>query len=168
MIRVHALHRRDAGTNALLVLRDTRWTDNRVVVGTMEVDLTSRSQLVYIAPNMMLSINDFYNHMELCIQTHCYENWQGGESNLLITSSLIGRLTDTSYVGFQYNVQNVSYYLASNGIRAVPSKKYSTRELQGRRWVLRPAQVQEPQQPAAERLSTRTDGSVTIRFSEYS
>ncbi|GJR21852.1 hypothetical protein Tco_0970379 [Tanacetum coccineum] len=39
MIRLHALHRRSAGTNALVVLRDTRWEDSRQIIGTIEVDL---------------------------------------------------------------------------------------------------------------------------------
>lgn len=51
---------------------------------------------------------------------------------LLITRSVIGRLTNTSYAGFQYNVQNVSDYLASNGIQAMPGEKYTTRDLHGR------------------------------------
>ncbi|GJY76701.1 hypothetical protein Tco_0481817 [Tanacetum coccineum] len=36
MIRLHALHRRSAGTNALVVLRDTRWEDSRQIIATME------------------------------------------------------------------------------------------------------------------------------------
>ncbi|KAG6536418.1 hypothetical protein ZIOFF_001474 [Zingiber officinale] len=40
MIRIHALHRRNAGTNALVVLRDTRWSDDRSIIGTMEIDLS--------------------------------------------------------------------------------------------------------------------------------
>lgn len=69
MVRVQALHRRDAGTNVLIVLRDTMLADDLAVIGTMETDLTFGSQLVYIAPNMMLSIDDFYRHIQLCIHT---------------------------------------------------------------------------------------------------
>lgn len=69
MVRVQALHRRDAGTNVLIVLRDTMLADDLAVIGTMEIDLTFGSQLVYIAPNMMLSIDDFYRHIQLCIHT---------------------------------------------------------------------------------------------------
>ncbi|KAG6504538.1 hypothetical protein ZIOFF_036872 [Zingiber officinale] len=61
--------------NALVVLRDTRWRDDRSIIGTMEVDLSGGTQLVYIAPNMLLSIDDFFNHIELAIQTHGYEEW---------------------------------------------------------------------------------------------
>ncbi|GKB25640.1 RNA-directed DNA polymerase [Tanacetum coccineum] len=90
MIRLHALHRRSAGTNALVVLRDTRWEDSRQIIATMEVDLSAGTQLVYTFPDMILSVNDFHNHVEVAIQTHGYDTWQG-ESNLLITMALIGR-----------------------------------------------------------------------------
>ncbi|GKF59535.1 hypothetical protein Tco_0176321, partial [Tanacetum coccineum] len=79
MIRLHALHRRSAGTNALVVLRDTRWEDSRQIIATMEVDLSAGTQLVYTFPDMILSINDFHNHVEVAIQTHGYDTWQGGE-----------------------------------------------------------------------------------------
>ncbi|KAG6532385.1 hypothetical protein ZIOFF_006225 [Zingiber officinale] len=116
MIRIHALHRRNAGTNALVVLRDTRWSDDRSIIGTMEIDLSEGTQLVYIAPNLLISIEDFFHHIELAIQTHGYENWNYAESNLLITRGLIGRLSNTSHAGFRYNIQNVADYLASTGI----------------------------------------------------
>ncbi|GJW04720.1 hypothetical protein Tco_1563576 [Tanacetum coccineum] len=73
MIRLHALHRRSAGTNALVVLRDTRWEDSRQIIGTMEVDLFAGTQLVYMFPDMVLSIDDFHNHVEVAIQTHGYD-----------------------------------------------------------------------------------------------
>ncbi|GJY54513.1 hypothetical protein Tco_0446177 [Tanacetum coccineum] len=77
MIRLHALHRRSAGTNALVVLRDTIWEDSQQIIGTMEVDLSAGTQLVYMFPDMVLSIDDFHNHVEVAIQTHGYDTWQG-------------------------------------------------------------------------------------------
>ncbi|GJW41199.1 hypothetical protein Tco_0067044 [Tanacetum coccineum] len=70
MIRLHALDRRSAGTNALVVLKDTRLEDSRQIIGTMEVDLSAGKQLVYMFPDMVLSIDDFHNHVEVAIQTH--------------------------------------------------------------------------------------------------
>nr|GEU36084.1 hypothetical protein MA16_Dca018881 [Tanacetum cinerariifolium] len=64
MIRLHALHRRSARTNALVVLRDTRWEDSRQIIATMEVDLFAGTQLVYTFPDMILSVNNFHNHAE--------------------------------------------------------------------------------------------------------
>ncbi|GJS49360.1 hypothetical protein Tco_0599481 [Tanacetum coccineum] len=67
MIRLHALHRRSARTNALVVLRDTRWEDSQQIIGTMEVDLSAGTQLVYMFPDMVISIDDFHNHVEVAI-----------------------------------------------------------------------------------------------------
>ncbi|XP_042411001.1 uncharacterized protein LOC122000664 isoform X1 [Zingiber officinale] len=50
MIRIHALHRRNAGTNALVVLRDTRWSDDRSIIGTMEIDLSEGINAVPATP----------------------------------------------------------------------------------------------------------------------
>nr|GEX48340.1 TPA: orf y [Tanacetum cinerariifolium] len=77
MIRLHALHQRSAGTNALVVLRDTRWEDSRQIIATIEVDLSAGTQLVYTFPDMILSVNDFHNHVVVAIQTHGYDTWQG-------------------------------------------------------------------------------------------
>ncbi|GJW70530.1 hypothetical protein Tco_0127447 [Tanacetum coccineum] len=79
-----------------------------------------RTQLVYTFPDMILSVNDFHNHVEVAIQTHGYDTWQGGESNLLITMALTGRLSNTSYMGFQYSVENVVDHLTTTGITAIP------------------------------------------------
>nr|GEU79030.1 ORFIII-like polyprotein [Tanacetum cinerariifolium] len=80
---------KSASTNALVVLRDTRWEDSRQIIGTMEIDLSAGTQLVYMFPDMVLSIDDFHNHIEVAIQTHGYDTWQGGESNLLVTMAMI-------------------------------------------------------------------------------
>nr|QZW25208.1 movement protein [Jujube mosaic-associated virus]UNA88852.1 movement protein [Jujube mosaic-associated virus] len=132
MIRVYAQHRRDAGVNSLVTLRDTRWGGDRQIIATMEVDLTTGTQMAYVVPDIMMTINDFANWVEISVQTHGYDDWRGGESNLLISRMVIGRLTNTSNTNFEYNVQNVADYLASNGVLALPGTKYSTEELQGR------------------------------------
>ncbi|KAG6484144.1 hypothetical protein ZIOFF_060939 [Zingiber officinale] len=167
MIRIHALHRRNAGVNALVVLRDTRWRDDRSIIGTMEVDLSGGTQLVYIAPNMLLSIDDFFNHIEIAIQTHGYEEWNTADSNLLITRGLIGRLTNTSYVGFRYNVQNVADYLASAGIHAVSATPRTIAELQGMKWILQPPNSSQIRNPQEVRTTTLMDGSIALSFQGY-
>ncbi|GJY54518.1 hypothetical protein Tco_0446182 [Tanacetum coccineum] len=129
MIRLHALHQRSAGTNALVVLRDTRWEDSRQIIGTMEVDLSAGTQLVYMFPDMVLSIDDFHNHVEVAVQTHGYDTWQGIESNLLVTMAMIGRLSNTSYMGFQYSMDNVVDYLTTTGITAIPVNERLNRSL---------------------------------------
>ncbi|GKD77769.1 hypothetical protein Tco_1340390 [Tanacetum coccineum] len=129
---------RSARTNALVVLRDTRWEDSRQIIATMEVDLSAGTQLVYTFPNMILSVNDFHNHVEVAIQTHGYDTWQGGESNLLITMALTGMLSNSSYMGFQYSMENVMDHLTTTGITAIPGERRSIEELEGMSWHLKP------------------------------
>ncbi|KAJ3688186.1 hypothetical protein LUZ61_017350 [Rhynchospora tenuis] len=167
MVRLYTLHRRNAGVNALVLLRDTRWRDDRAIISSMEIDLTSGTQLSYTAPDMTMSIRDFRNHLQLVIQTHGYENWQGGESNMLLSRSLIGRLSNTSHTNFRYNVQNVADHLASRGVRAIPGSIRTTEELQGRQWIVRPAQISQIQNPQAATIRSRTYGSLLVRFSGY-
>ncbi|KAJ4784381.1 polyprotein [Rhynchospora pubera] len=167
MVRLYTLHRRSAGVNALVLIRDTRWRDDRAVISSMEMDLTSGTQLAYTAPDMTLSIRDFRDHIQLVIQTHGYEGWQGGESNLLLSRSLIGRLSNTSHTNFRYNVQNVADRLASRGVRAIPGSQRTTTELRGRQWLVRPAVISQAQNPQVARIRARTDGSLSVRFAKY-
>ena len=167
MVRLNTLHRRNAGVNALVVFRDTRWLDDRSIISTMEMDLTGGVQLAYTAPDMMMSIHDFFNNIQLVIQTHGYENWQAGESNLLITRSLIGRLSNDSFTRFNYNIQNVADHLASHGVRAIPGRSHTTTELRGRQWTIRAPEVSQVQNPQEAAIRTRTDGSISVRFKNY-
>ncbi|KAG6495812.1 hypothetical protein ZIOFF_043640 [Zingiber officinale] len=61
---------------------------------------------------------------------------------------MVGRLSNTPNVGFAYEVQGVVDYLISNGVRALPERRYSTTALQGLNWVIRPTQVLIPMQPS--------------------
>ncbi|KAH7512921.1 hypothetical protein FEM48_Zijuj12G0141600 [Ziziphus jujuba var. spinosa] len=167
MIRVYAQHRRDAGVNSLVTLRDTRWTGDQQIIATMEIDLTTGIQMVYIVPDIMMTVNDFANHVEISVQTHGYENWQAGESNLLITRMVIGRLSNTSNTNFEYSVDNVADYLASHGVLALPGTKYTTEELQGRRWILRPSSRRDPHNPTQVETRSLLDGGVSLAFRGY-
>nr|GFC24571.1 hypothetical protein [Tanacetum cinerariifolium] len=113
MIRLHALHRRRAGTNALVVLRDTRWEDSRQIIATMEVDLSAGTQL-----------------------------------------------SNTSYMGFQYSVENVVDHLTTNGITAIPGERRSIEELEGMSWNLKPPEqttVRVPSRVAVNERLNRSD-----------
>nr|GEV88540.1 zinc finger, CCHC-type [Tanacetum cinerariifolium] len=124
MIRLHAPHRRSVGTNALVVLRDTRWEDSQEIIGIIEVDLSTGTQLVYMFPNMVLSIDDFNNHVEVSIQTHGYDTRQGGESNLLVIMAMI----------------------------VIPGERRNVKELEGMSWNLKNL-LNKPQTPQPARYS---------------
>ncbi|GJT19080.1 Orf y [Tanacetum coccineum] len=167
MIRFHALHRRSAGTNALVVLKDTRWEDSQKIIGTIEVDLSAGTQLVYMFPDMVLSIDDFHNHVEVAIQTHRYDSWQGGESNLLVTIAMIGRLSNTSYMGFQYSVDNVVDHLTTTGITAIPGERKSVEELEGMSWNLKPSEQTTVCVPSRVAVNERHNRSLSLQFERY-
>ncbi|KAG6505402.1 hypothetical protein ZIOFF_037758 [Zingiber officinale] len=114
-VRIQILHRQEEGTLALVVFRDNRWQGDQAIFATMEIDLTNGSQLVYVIPDTMLTISDFYRNIQISILTRGYEGWQNSEANLLITRGLVGRLSNTPNVGFAYEVQNVVDYLTSHG-----------------------------------------------------
>ncbi|GKA19971.1 hypothetical protein Tco_0699886 [Tanacetum coccineum] len=121
MIRLHALHRRSAGTNALVVLRDTRWEDSRqIYCNHGRYDLSAGTQLVIHSPDMILSVKDLPQSYKKCYYR------------------LMGRLSNTSYMGFQYSVENVVDHLTTTGITAIPGERRSIEELEGMSWHLKP------------------------------
>ncbi|GJZ75943.1 hypothetical protein Tco_0640408 [Tanacetum coccineum] len=159
MIRLHTLHRRSAETNALVVLRDTRWEDSRQIIATMEEDLSAGTRLVYTFPDMILSVNDFHNHVEVAIQTHGYDTWQGGKSNLLITMALTCMLSNISYMGFQYSVENVMDHLSTTGITAIPGERRSIEELERMSWHLKPPEQTSVRIPSRVAVNKRLNRS---------
>nr|GEZ34428.1 hypothetical protein [Tanacetum cinerariifolium] len=43
----------------------------------IEINISEGTQLVYLFHDMVISIDDFHNHVEVAIQTHGYDTWQG-------------------------------------------------------------------------------------------
>ncbi|KAG6514302.1 hypothetical protein ZIOFF_024652 [Zingiber officinale] len=166
-VRVQILHQQEEGTLALVVFRDNRWQGDQAIFATMEIDLTHGSQLVYVIPDMMLTISDFYRNIQVSILTRGYENWRNGEANLLVTRGLVGCLSNTPNVGFAYEVQNVVDYLASHGVRALPGRSYNTRDVLGHNWIIRQSMVNIPMQPTEVNTRNMLDGSVSLQFNNY-
>nr|GFB98207.1 hypothetical protein Ccrd_010332 [Tanacetum cinerariifolium] len=52
MIRLHVLHRRSTRTNALVVLRDTRWEDSQQIIATIEVDLSAGTHVENVVDHL--------------------------------------------------------------------------------------------------------------------
>ncbi|KAG6532210.1 hypothetical protein ZIOFF_006049 [Zingiber officinale] len=167
--QVHSqiLHRQEEGTLALIVFRDNRWQGDQAIFATMEIDLTHGSQLVYVIPDTMLTISDFYRNIQLSILARGYENWQHEEANILIIRGLVGRLSNTPNAGFAYEVENVVDYLASHGVRACPGRRYNTRELLGQNWIIRQSTINIPMQPTEINTRNLLDGSVSLHFENY-
>ncbi|KAG6479369.1 hypothetical protein ZIOFF_062832 [Zingiber officinale] len=88
-VRIQILHRKREGAMALIVFRDNRWQGDQSILVTMEVYLTQGSQMVYVIPETMLTIVDFFRSIQISILTKGYEAWKNGEVNLLITRGLV-------------------------------------------------------------------------------
>ncbi|KAG6533822.1 hypothetical protein ZIOFF_007700 [Zingiber officinale] len=131
------------------------------------VDLAEGHQLIYVMPDIMLTIKDFFRHIQISIQTHGYESWEGAEANLLVTRSITARLSNTPNVGFAFRVEKVAEYLRSKGVKAIDATKHSATKFQGRQWNLRPSRVILPMQPSSLLSSTNYDGSTSIQFGGY-
>ncbi|GJZ35616.1 hypothetical protein Tco_0581433 [Tanacetum coccineum] len=84
--------------------------------------------------------------------------------------ALTGRLSNTSYMGFQYSMENVVDHLTTTGITTIPGERRSIEELEGMSWHLKPTEqtsVRVPSRVAVnERLNRSNDevtpGKVTI------
>ncbi|KAG6525578.1 hypothetical protein ZIOFF_015540 [Zingiber officinale] len=166
-VRLQILHRQEEGTLALVLFHDNQWQDDRSIIATMEVDLARGSQLIYVIPDIMMTIGDFFRNIHLTIATKGYETWKNGEANFLITRGLIGRLSITPNVAFAYEVNGVVDYLTSHGVIALPGRRYSARQLQGQNWVICPTNVVVPLQPNEVSSSNLLDGRLSISFSNY-
>lgn len=86
---------------------------------------------------------------------------------MLITRGMVGRLSNTSNVIFAYEILGVVDYLTSHGFRALPGRRYSTAEVQGKDWVIQPTQVTMPMQPSEVRSRNLLDGGISISFNNY-
>nr|AXG50786.1 ORF3 [Piper yellow mottle virus] len=166
-VRLQILHRKEEGTLALVVFRDNRWKGDKGIIATMEVDLTKGCQMVYIIPDIMMTVNDFYHNIHISILTRGYEGWQHGEANLLVTRGMIGRLSNTPNVGFAYDIQEVVDYFITHGVNALPGAKYDTTRLQGQQWILKKPELIVPTRPGHINSKDLVDGTVSLRFSNY-
>ncbi|KAG6478462.1 hypothetical protein ZIOFF_061905 [Zingiber officinale] len=139
MIRVYALHKRNIGAMILIVLLDTRLRGARSIIATMEMDLTRGTQMMYVIPDLMMSVQDFSNHVEISIQTYGYTEWQMG-----------------------------SNYLPSRGVIAIPGTRFTTEELRQQRWILRPSARQNLVAPTRMMEITSPDGEILAMIMEES
>ncbi|QAX91646.1 ORF3 [Codonopsis vein clearing virus] len=168
MVRIQMLHRVDAGISAMIVFRDTRWNDDRQIISAMTISMTRGAQLVYAIPDLMLSIHDFYNHIQISVVTRGYgTGWTGGDSNMIITRSLVGRITNTSQANFSYQIQGVADYLASRGVQGVPGQPWTEVNRSGE-WELRPSTILAPLQVPTEVISRVSGGgNISLRFAGF-
>ncbi|KAG6510395.1 hypothetical protein ZIOFF_028405 [Zingiber officinale] len=157
----------EEGTLLLIIFRDNRWQGDQAIFATMEVDLTQGSQLVYVIPDTMLTISDFHRNIQISILARGYKGWQNSEANILVTRGMVGRLSNTPNVGFAYEIQNVVDYLITHAVRALPGRRYNTRELLGQNWIINQSSINIPMQPVEVSTRNLLDGRISIQFDNY-
>ncbi|GJR13842.1 hypothetical protein Tco_0796494 [Tanacetum coccineum] len=70
-----------------------------------------------------------------------------------------GRLSNTSYMGFQYSVENVVDHLTTTGITAIPGERRSIEELEGMSWHLKPPEQTSVRVPSRVAVNERLNRS---------
>nr|QBX57843.1 polyprotein [Sugarcane bacilliform virus] len=164
-IRIQPLHAAWSGKLVFLVIRDVR-NNPPTTLGAMEVDISKGAQLIYVLPNFMCTIKDFYHGIQLSIKTKGYEGWQG-EANLHLERLITGRLSNTSNVAFKYKINGVTAYLKTNGIKAIDAKKESTKKIRGGEWNIQPSRVEIAMEPKDMTQNQNFDGTTSFRFSNF-
>ncbi|GJX49226.1 Orf y [Tanacetum coccineum] len=81
--------------------------------------------------------------------------------------ALTGRLSNTSYMGFQYSVENVVDHLTTTSITAIPDERRSIEELKGMSWHLKPPEQTSVRVPSRVAVNERLNRSISLRFERY-
>jgi hypothetical protein len=98
--------RKKLGTKVLVTPLDKRWdTINKATLGFLEGDMNENNLITYIAPDLMMSVQEFIEKMNFGFKTKGYEEFIG--TNLLISIEFIGRLTNKSRTKYKVNVNDV-------------------------------------------------------------
>ncbi|GJY09824.1 hypothetical protein Tco_0378009, partial [Tanacetum coccineum] len=77
------------------------------------------------------------------------------------------RLSNTSYVGFNYNIENVVDHLSTRGISAIPEERKTMEELEGQSWHLRPFENETVKAPTGMAVHQRINRTTSLRFERY-
>lgn len=168
VIGMKHLGRKQAGGKVLLVLRDTRRTDeNKSVLGCMELDMSQNATLAFCNLDFVLSWPDAKKYLKLFVQTKGFEDMIAGE-NLEIMIAYCGRLGTTSSMQYQVQSDDLVEMLASKGIKCIPPM--AIQPIEGAEWNLQPM-FQETEAkisvPTASILYKKPNGNISLRFGEY-
>ena len=116
IIGIKGMTRKKLGTKVLVTLLDKRWGSvNKAALGFMEGDMNENNLISYIAPDLMMPVEEFIEKMSFGFQTKGYEDFRG--TNILVSIEFIGRLTNKSSSKYRVNVSDV--------IESMQSKVYT-------------------------------------------
>ncbi|GJY99880.1 hypothetical protein Tco_0517310 [Tanacetum coccineum] len=80
--------------------------------------------------------------------------------------ALTGRLSNTSYIGFQYSMENVVDHLTTTGITAIPGERRSIEELEGMSWHLKPPEQTSVRVPSRVAVNERLNRSCKLNTAD--
>jgi hypothetical protein len=135
IIGIKGMTRKKLGTMVLVTLLDKRWdTINKAALGFLERDMNENNLITYIAPDLMMSVQEFTEKMSFGFQTKGYEEFKG--TNLLISIEFIGRLTNKSKTRYKVNVNDVIQNMQSKGIKFMSPLTIRSEESAGEEWSI--------------------------------
>jgi hypothetical protein len=77
--------------------------------------MNENSLITYIAPDLIMSVQEFIEKINFGFQTKGYKEFNG--TNLLVSIEFIGRLINKSRTKYKVNVNNVIQNMQSKGIK---------------------------------------------------
>jgi hypothetical protein len=167
IIKIKGMIRKKLGTKVLVTLLDKRWdTINKAALGFLEGDMDENSLITYIAPDLIMSVQEFIEKMSFGFQTKGYEEFKG--NNLLLSIESIGRLTNKSKTKYKINVNNVIQSMQSKGIKFMSPLTIGSEERVGEEWNINELIENKILQQPTDYISYQNNmGSTSIRFMDY-
>ena len=126
--------------------------------------------ICYLAPDFMMKIKDFMEHIQLGIQTVGYEEMKTGD-NLMICVIFMGRITVSGKAQHKTHVKSVVTMLGSKHVDMIEPIEISSEENAGKNWDLSKF-FEKPNTsrnliPKNANYFTNSKGEMSIRFNNY-
>jgi hypothetical protein len=167
IIGIKGMTRKKLGTQVQVTLLDKRWdTINKAALRFLEGYMNENNLITYIAPDLIMSVQEFIEKMSFDFQTKCYEEFKG--THLLISIEFIGRLTNKSRTKYTVNVNNVIQSMRSKGIKFMSPLTIGSEERVGEEWNISELIENKILQQPTDYISYQNNmGSTSIRFMDY-
>jgi hypothetical protein len=167
LIGIKGMTRKKLGTKVLVTLLDKRWdTINKATLGFLEGDMNENSLITYIAPDLIMPVQEFIEKMSFGFQTKGYEEFKG--TNLLVSIEFIGRLTNKSRAKYKVNMNNVIQSMQSKGIKFMNPLTIGSKERAGEEWNISELIENKILQQPTDYISYQNNMvSTSIRFIDY-
>jgi hypothetical protein len=167
IIGIKGMTRKKLGAEVLVILLDKIWhTINKAVLGFLEGDMNENILITYIAPDLIMSVQEFIEKMSFGFQTKGYEEFKG--TNLLISIEFIGRLPNKSRTRYKVNVNDVIQSMQSKGIKFMNPLIIGSEERAREEWNISELIENKILQQPTDYISYQNNmRSTSIRFMNY-